>query len=179
MLAALGAKFTIACPAFPENGRTIYQGHLFVGKQLLSDSSMRNHPLTPMTDANLVRVLGRQTKAKVDLVPLAVVRDGAAAIAKSFERMTAEGVTYAIVDATEDRHLLEIGSACADLPLITGGSGIALGLPENFRRRGFLQPSDDAETMPDVGGTAAVLAGSCSAATLSQIEAFAKNLSPF
>ena len=134
----MGAKFTIACPAFPENGRTIYQGHLFVGKQLLSDSSMRNHPLTPMTDANLVRVLGRQTKAKVDLVPLPVVREGATAIAKSFERLTAEGVTYAIVDATEDRHLLEIGSACADLPLITGGSGIALGLPENFRRRGLL-----------------------------------------
>jgi uncharacterized protein YgbK (DUF1537 family) len=136
---------------------------------------MRNHPLTPMTDANLVRVLGRQTKAKVDLVPLSVVREGAAAIAKAFERLTAEGVTYAIVDATEDRHLLEIGSACADLPLITGGSGIALGLPENFRRRGLLKSAVDAEVVPEIGGAAAVLAGSCSAATLGQIETFAKS----
>src|SRR5262245_34611617 len=174
LLAALGARFAIACPAFPENGRTIYQGHLFVGKQLLSDSSMRDHPLTPMTDANLVRVLGRQTNAKVDLVPLSVVRGGATEIAKSFERFTAEGVTYAIVDATEDRHLLEIGAACTDLPLITGGSGVALGLPENFRRRGLLSPAADAGALPDVGGSAAVLAGSCSAATLKQIETFAK-----
>ena len=174
LLAALGAKFTIACPAFPENGRTIYQGHLFVGKQLLSDSSMRNHPLTPMTDANLVRVLGRQTKAKVDLVPLPVVRDGAAAISSTFAKLVADGVTYAIVDATEDRHLLEIGVACTDLPLITGGSGIALGLPENFRRRGLLGSVAEVDAMPEVGGTAAVLAGSCSAATLGQIETFAK-----
>jgi uncharacterized protein YgbK (DUF1537 family) len=175
LLSASGAKFTIACPAFPENGRTIYQGHLFVGPQLLSDSSMRNHPLTPMTDANLVRVLGRQTKAKVGLVPLPVVREGAAAIATAFERLTADGVTYAIVDATEDRHLTEIGAACAGLPLITGGSGIALGLPENFRRAGLLKSAADAEAMPVVGGTAAVLAGSCSAATLGQIETFAKS----
>ncbi|MFM9843560.1 MAG: 3-oxo-tetronate kinase [Dongiaceae bacterium] len=175
LLAALAAKFTIACPAFPENGRTVYQGHLFVGRQLLSDSSMRNHPLTPMTDANLVRVLSRQTTAKVDLVPLSVVREGAAAIAKCFEQLIAAGVTYAIVDATEDRQLLGIGAACADLPLITGGSGIALGLPENFRRRGLLQSSAAAETMPDVGGTSAILAGSCSAASLGQIETFAKS----
>jgi 3-dehydrotetronate 4-kinase len=175
LLAALSAKFTIACPAFPENGRTIYQGHLFVGGQLLSDSSMRDHPLTPMTDSNLVRVLGRQTKARVDLVPLSIVRDGAAAIEKAFARLTAEGTTYAIVDATEDRHLIEIGAACAGLPLITGGSGIALGFPENFRRRGLLGAAGDADTLPKVGGSAAVIAGSCSAATLGQIDAFAKS----
>jgi uncharacterized protein YgbK (DUF1537 family) len=175
LLAALGAKFTIACPAFPENGRTIYQGHLFVGSQLLSDSSMRHHPLTPMTDADLVRVLGRQTKAKVDLVPLSTVRDGAASIAEAFARLTAGGVTYAIVDATEDRHLLEIGAACADLPLLTGGSGIALGLPENFRRRGLLRTKSDPGSMPEIGGSGAVVAGSCSAATLGQIENFTKS----
>jgi uncharacterized protein YgbK (DUF1537 family) len=135
---------------------------------------MRNHPLTPMTDASLVRFLGRQTKAKVDLVPLPVVREGAAAMAKAFARLTAEGVAYAIVDATEDRHLLDIGAACADLPLITGGSGIALGLPENFRSRGLLKSATDADAIPEVRGTAAVLAGSCSAATLGQIAAFAK-----
>ena len=173
LLARLGAKFTIACPAFPENGRTIYQGHLFVGRQLLSDSSMRHHPLSPMTDANLVRVLGRQTKAKVDLVPLSVVSEGSAAIAACFSHLAAEGFAYAIVDATEDRHLLEIAAACADLPLITGGSGIALGLPENFRRKGLLAGGTDLDTAPPVGGSGAILAGSCSAATLAQIEAFA------
>jgi 3-dehydrotetronate 4-kinase len=170
LLADLGESFTIACPAFPENQRTIYLGHLFVGRMLLSDSSMRNHPLTPMTDSNLVRVLGRQTKAKVDLVPFAVVNQGAQAIAADFARLRAAGVTHAIVDATEDRHLLEIGAACAEMKLITGGSGIALGLPENFRRQGLLSTVDAADALPKVAGKEAVIAGSCSAATLLQVE---------
>ena len=169
LLADLGETFTIACPAFPENKRTIYLGHLFVGDLLLSDSSMRNHPLTPMTDANLVRVLGRQTKGKVELVPLAVVNRGAQTIAEAFARLRAAGVRYAIVDAVEDRHLLDIGAACGEMRLVTGGSGIALGLPENFRRRGALSTTGGADTLPRVGGGAAVIAGSCSAATLAQI----------
>jgi uncharacterized protein YgbK (DUF1537 family) len=170
LLADLGETFTIACPAFPENKRTIYLGHLFVGDLLLSDSSMRNHPLTPMTDANLVRVLGRQTKGKVALVPYAVVSRGVLAIAEAFARLRASGARYAIVDAVEDRHLLDIGTACADMRLVTGGSGIALGLPDNFRRAGTLRTIGGADALPAVGGHAAVVAGSCSAATLAQIE---------
>ncbi len=170
LLADLGETFTVACPAFPENRRTVYLGHLFVGDVLLSDSSMRNHPLTPMTDANLVRVLGRQTKAKVGLVPLGVVSRGPQAIAEEFARLRADRARYAVVDAVEDRHLLNIGAACSDMRLVTGGSGIALGLPENFRRRGLLRTSGGADTLPAVGGYAAVVAGSCSAATLAQIE---------
>jgi uncharacterized protein YgbK (DUF1537 family) len=170
LLADLGGSFTIACPAFPENKRTIYLGHLFVGDVLLSESSMRHHPLTPMTDANLVRVLRRQTTAKVDLVPFPVVSQGAAAIAADFARLRAAGVTYAIVDATEDRHLLEIGAVCADLKLITGGSGIALGLPDNFRRQGLLSTLAAADALPAIAGQEAVIAGSCSAATLQQVE---------
>ncbi len=169
LLADLGETFTIACPAFPENKRTIYLGHLFVGGVLLSDSSMRTHPLTPMTDANLVRVLGRQTKAKVGLVPFGAVSRGPQAIGADFARLRADGVRYAIVDAVEDRHLLDIGMACADMRLVTGGSGIALGLPENFRRRGALRTAGGADVLPAVGGSAAVIAGSCSAATLTQI----------
>jgi len=169
LLADLGETFTIACPAFPENKRTIYLGHLFVGGVLLSDSSMSNHPLTPMTDANLVRVMGRQTKAKVGLVPFGVVSRGPQAIAEDLVRLRADGMSYAIVDAVEDRHLLDIGAACAEMRLITGGSGIALGLPENFRRRGMLRTTGGADTLPAVGGYAAVIAGSCSAATLAQI----------
>jgi uncharacterized protein YgbK (DUF1537 family) len=170
LLADLGETFAIACPAFPENRRTIYLGHLFVGDVLLSDSSMRSHPLTPMTDANLVRVLGRQTTAKVGLVPFGVVNRGPQVIAADFARLRAEGAAYAIVDAVEDRHLLDIGAACADLRLITGGSGIALGLPENFRRRGLLPTTGGADVLPAIGGDAAVIAGSCSAATLAQID---------
>ena len=135
---------------------------------------MRDHPLTPMTDANLVRVLGRQTTATVDLVPLSIVRDGATAIAKSFERLTAAGVTYAVVDATEDRHLLAIGKACTDLPLLTGGSGVALGLPANFRRRGLLGSATECDTMPRSAAATAVLPAVARPPRSRQIETFAK-----
>jgi uncharacterized protein YgbK (DUF1537 family) len=164
-----GAPFTIACPAFPETGRTIYLGHLFVGNQLLSDSAMRQHPLTPMTDANLVRVLARQTRNKVDLVPLPIVRQGVAAIETAFAELTRQGAGYAVVDAVEDRDLIALGEACAGLRLITGGSGAAIGLPANFRRAGLIPERMDVEPLPTVGGLGAVLAGSCSPATLGQV----------
>ena len=169
LAAELQAGIVPVCPAFPENGRTIYQGHLFVGAQLLSDSPMRNHPLTPMTDANLVRVLGRQTRAKVDLVPYRVVTQGAEAIGSAFAKLQARGVAYAVVDSLEDENLRALGEACADLKLASGGSGAAMGLPENFRRSGLLQQRGGEEALPAAGGKAAVLSGSCSQATLGQI----------
>jgi len=167
--AELGAGIVPVCPAFPENGRTIYQGHLFVGTQLLSDSPMRNHPLTPMTDSNLVRVLGRQTKSPVDLVPYRGVRQGAAAIRANFQALQTRNVAYAVVDALEDANLRDLGGACADLKLASGGSGAAMGLPENFRRAGLLSVRGGEEPLPAAGGAAAVLSGSCSQATLAQI----------
>ncbi|HZA65565.1 MAG TPA: 3-oxo-tetronate kinase [Geminicoccaceae bacterium] len=170
LLEALGADFTIACPALPENGRSIYQGHLFVGDRLLSDTHMRHHPLTPMTDSNLVRVLQRQSKALVGLVPYPVVEQGPEAIRARFGELRAEGARQAIADAVSDRHLLALGAAAVDLALITGGSGIAMGLPENFRRRGLLAAGAAADRLPPAPGLAAILAGSCSAATLEQIE---------
>ena len=133
LLDALGAEFTIACPAFPETGRTIFKGHLFVGDLLLSDTHMRTHPLTPMTDASLVRVLQAQTARRVGLVPFDVVRRGPDAIRARFAELRAEGCAYAVTDAIEDEDLRRLGTACRDLVLITGGSGIAMGLPENFR----------------------------------------------
>jgi 3-dehydrotetronate 4-kinase len=168
--AELATDFATVCPAFPETRRTIYLGHLFVGDTLLSDSPMRNHPLTPMTDANLVRVLGRQTKASVGLVPVTTVRQGAAAIQEAFNTLRRRGTVYAVVDATEDEDLRQLGTACADLTLMTGGSGAAMGLPENFRRVGLLEGRPGAENLPSVGGAAAVLSGSCSPATLAQVE---------
>ncbi len=164
LLDALGASFTVACPAFPTNKRTVYLGHLFVGEQLLSDSPMKDHPLTPMRDANLVRVLGRQTRRKVGLVALPTVRQGAAAMRTAFGKLKDSGHAYAIVDAVADEDLLALGAACAELPLLTGGSGIAMGLPENFGVRG----GGDA-ALPAVGGHAAVLSGSCSAQSNAQV----------
>lgn len=144
LLDAAGGGFTIACPAFPENGRTIYRGHLFVGDLLLNESGMENHPLTPMKDANLVRVLQRQTESKVGLLRYDAIGLGAAAVRASIEQLRAEGARFAIADALSDRDLYVLGEACADLPLVTGGSGIALGLPANFRRAGLLPERDNA-----------------------------------
>jgi uncharacterized protein YgbK (DUF1537 family) len=170
LLDALGADLTIACPALPENGRSIYQGHLFVGDRLLSDTHMRHHPLTPMTDSNLVAVLQRQSQAPVGLLPYAVVDQGPGAIRARLAALRGAGVRQAIADALCERHLLDLGEAAAGLGLITGGSGIAMGLPANFRRNGRLDESAPADALAPVAGPAAVLAGSCSAATLGQIE---------
>jgi uncharacterized protein YgbK (DUF1537 family) len=169
LLKRLGSGFALACPAFPTNGRTIYLGHLFVGNALLNESGMENHPLTPMTDANLVRVLGRQTDGAVGLVSFTTIEQGAAATRQAMMRLAEQGRRYAIMDAVTDQHLLAIGEAAAQHALITGGSGVAMGLPENFRRAGLLPARGDAASLPPMQGMAAVVAGSCSRATLGQI----------
>jgi len=171
LVATLDCGFALACPAFPANARTVYQGHLFVGTALLSESGMEQHPLTPMRDPNLVRVLGRQSEGAVGLVPFATVEQGPSAIRSAMTALKEQGRRYAIVDALTDAHLRAIGEAAAGHALITGGSGVAMGLPENFRRAGLLAASVDAGRLPDVSGAAAVLAGSCSRATLGQIAA--------
>ena len=172
LLDALGENFTIACPALPENGRTVYQGHLFVGEKLLAASSMRYHPITPMTDSNLVAVLGRQSRGKVGLIPFDTVDQGPDAIRAAIEKLRSQGVRQAIADAVTNRHLISLGHAAEDLRLITGGSGIAMGLPDNFRDSGLLGQSSRADRLPEVDGHAAILAGSCSTTTLGQIEKF-------
>ncbi|MBV9489955.1 MAG: four-carbon acid sugar kinase family protein [Verrucomicrobia bacterium] len=169
LMDGLGTGFTIACPAFPDNRRTVYQGHLFVGDALLNESGMQHHPLTPMTDANLVRLLKAQAKRPVGLVDYRVVSQGADAIVERFDALRSEGYGWAIVDALSDADLRQIGAACADLPLVTAGSGLALGLPQNFRQQGLLAENAGAGTLPETGGWRAVLAGSCSAATQAQV----------
>jgi uncharacterized protein YgbK (DUF1537 family) len=171
LMQALKTDFTIACPAFPANGRTIYKGYLFVGEELLSESGMRNHPLTPMSDPSLVRVLQRQVAGRVGLVEYHTVAQGTAAIATRFAELRAEGVSFAVTDALTNHDLVSIGAACADMPLITGGSGIALGLPENFRKRNLLARLDAADRLPETGGLRAVISGSCSVATQKQVAA--------
>lgn len=173
LLADLDTDFTIACPSFPANGRTVYQGHLFVHDRPISESPMRHHPLTPMTDPDLVRFLGKQTRLKVGLVPLDVVLQGPDAIRKAFGQRRADGVRIAIVDAVTDQDLLAVGRACAGMDLVTGGSGVAMALGESLLPRdvGHRQDSD---AVPAIEGRAAVLSGSCSAATNEQVDVASK-----
>jgi uncharacterized protein YgbK (DUF1537 family) len=170
LMQALGTDLTIVCPAFPANGRTIYKGHLFVGDQLLSDSPMRNHPLTPMTDSSLVRLMAGQSQLKVGLVTRETVAQGAYAVTQAFETARAKGEQVLVVDALTDADLRVIGEAVSGLGLITGGSGIALGLPENFRRAGLMRPSGDRAAFSAPAGRSMILAGSCSEATRGQIK---------
>jgi uncharacterized protein YgbK (DUF1537 family) len=169
LMGALHTDFTIACPAFPENGRTVFRGHLFVGDQLLSESGMRDHPLTPMTDSNLVRVLQAQSRGRVGLVRHDTVARGAPAVRSRFDALRAEDVRLAVADAVDDADLRTLAQACASLPLITAGSGVALGLPAVYAEQGWLRPADQAAALPAVGGAAAVVSGSCSAATNAQV----------
>lgn len=177
LLAALGSDFTLACPAFPENGRTIFRGHLFVQDQLLNESGMQHHPLTPMSDANLVRVLQAQTGLNVGLLRYDSIARGAEQVRARISELRAQGVGIAIADAVSNEDLYTLGTACADLPLLTGGSGLALGLPENFRRAGKLRNLDAAQLTPVPGGEV-VLAGSASLATNGQVAAWLEAARP-
>ena len=171
LLALTGAHLTIACPSFPAAGRTTYKGHLFVNDALLSDSPLKDHPLNPMHDANLVRVLGRQTKLPVGLVPISTIWKGEAAVREAFAAQLAAGKRILIVDTLQDEDLRIIGAACSDMALVTGGSGIALGLAANFVKAGKVAVRASAAKMQAPLGRAVVLAGSCSVATRGQIAA--------
>jgi uncharacterized protein YgbK (DUF1537 family) len=164
LLDALGERCTVLCPAYPDNGRTVYQGHLFVDDTLLSDSAMRHHPLTPMTDSDLRRVLAAQSTQPVGLLPHAVLRAPEGAARAHLDRLTAQGIRLVIADTTGNEDLPVIERATRHLRLVTGGSGLAhvLPPPRAARRQA---PADRIET---AHGPAAVLAGSVSAATLGQ-----------
>jgi len=168
LMDALQTDFTIATPAFPDNGRTVFKGYLFAGNVLLNESGMQNHPLTPMTDPNLVRVMQAQTQRTVGLIDHTVVARGAAAIGERIAALKAEGVGVAIVDATSNDDLLRMGPALKDMPLVTAGSGVAIGLPANWG----LAPSSTASQLPPAQGLRAVVSGSCSQATNRQVAHF-------
>lgn len=163
----LGAGIAIVCPAFPATGRTLYRGHLFIGDRLLSESGMENHPLTPMTDPDIRRWLRRQTAVDVALVSYPTVRQGVEAVAAALAEAEAQGARLAVVDAVTDDDLRVIGSAADGAKLVTGGSGMAIGLPENFRRAGKLDAAQSA--FVGVDGPGAVISGSCSRASQAQL----------
>ena len=168
LMDALESDFTIATPAFPDNGRTVFKGYLFAGNVLLNESGMQNHPLTPMQDANLVRVMQAQTKRPVDLIDYRTVAQGEAAIRERIAALRAQGVGVAVVDATSNADLLLLGPALKGMPLVTAGSGVAIGLPANFG----LKPSVQASQLPAATGLQAVVSGSCSVATNGQVAHF-------
>nr|CBA30047.1 Uncharacterized protein HI1011 [Curvibacter putative symbiont of Hydra magnipapillata] len=170
--------FTIACPAFPVNQRTVFKGHLFVGDLLLSESGMRNHPLTPMTDSNLVRVMQAQTKRKVGLVAQDVVSAGPQMISKRFAELRAQGVGVAVVDAVSNDDLMQIGKALAGMPMVTAGSGVAIGLPQNWPQLQARDASTRADALPPARGLQAVVSGSCSVATNAQVLHFKQSGRP-
>jgi uncharacterized protein YgbK (DUF1537 family) len=167
-LEGAGAGFTIATPAFPDNQRAVFKGHLFVGDVLLHESGMQHHPLTPMTDSNLVRVLQAQCTRRVGSMDYRVVSRGATAIRARISELRAHGVGIAIVDAISNDDLHAIGAAVRDMPLVTAGSGIAIALPANFD----IAPSDAAGALPPAHGLRAIVSGSCSAATQRQVASF-------
>jgi len=169
LLGELKADLAIVTPAFPENGRTVFKGHLFVGDQLLSDSPMRQHPLTPMTDANLVRVMQAQLRhSRAGLIEHRTVSAGVAAVRARMAALRAEGVAFAIADAVDDGHLRTLAEAGRELALVVAGSGLAIGIPAMFG----LSPSVTAAELPAARGTRAIVSGSCSAATNAQVAAF-------
>ncbi len=168
LMDAMGTDFTIATPAFPDNGRTVFKGHLFVGDVLLNESGMQNHPLTPMTDANLVRVLQAQCRRTVGLIDHKTVAQGAQAIGARIAALRAGGMGLAIVDAVSNDDLLRLGLALKGMPLVTAGSGVAIGLPQNWG----LKASSTASALPPPRGLQAVVSGSCSLATNRQVAAF-------
>jgi uncharacterized protein YgbK (DUF1537 family) len=169
-----GADFAIATPAFPDNQRTVFKGYLFVGDVLLSESGMQNHPLTPMTDSNLVRVLQAQSRRKVGLIDYKVVAQGETAICARISELRNQGVGLAIVDAVSNDDLMRLGPALKGMPLLTAGSGVAIGLGANFD----IAPSTTASALPAATGLKAVVSGSCSLATNRQVSAFVESGRP-
>jgi uncharacterized protein YgbK (DUF1537 family) len=179
LLDALDCGTTLACPALPEMGRTVFRGHLFVGDRLLSRSGMEHHPLNPMREPNLVEVLQRQTAAKVGLLRYDAMAAGPEEVRRRLDRLEAEGVRIAIADAISQADLLVLGSACAQRPLLTGGSGLGFGVACALSRAGNASPNASPTAPPAVAGGAAVIAGSCSSATAAQVADWSRSHSAF
>ncbi|MGH6946668.1 MAG: 3-oxo-tetronate kinase [Kiloniellales bacterium] len=172
LAANLGEGGVVVCPAFPEAGRTLYQGHLFVHDRLLCESGMEHHPLNPMTESDIRRWLRRQCREPVGFIPRAVVQSGPDRLRAALAACAGNGETLVVVDAIDNGDLVSIGQASAKARLVTGGSGIALALPRNFIAAGLA--SGHSGSYHGVSGAEAILAGSCSCATRHQIEIHAE-----
>lgn len=173
LMADLGTNQTIYCPAFPENGRSIFMGNLFVGQQPLAESPMKDHPLTPMRDSNLMRLLEPQVTKPVGLVDRLTVAKGAQSISSALKGLEAQGIAHIVVDAVADDDLSYIAEACHTMPLLTGGSALAMPLPALYAAQDAGELATTAVAKPDVDMPAIILSGSCSAMTRSQVAHYA------
>jgi uncharacterized protein YgbK (DUF1537 family) len=174
----LGVRQTLFCPALCELDRTVYQGHMFGGAQLLGESAKRFDPLTPMTDSNLVRVLQAQSRRKAGLVSYEAVDAGPDAVQAACERLERDDAQLLLVDALCERHLATIAATAVDWPLLTGNSSIAAHLPPLWLQKGLI-PEFSTAALPAVQGPGAVLAGSVASQTLGQLDRFARRHSVF
>jgi uncharacterized protein YgbK (DUF1537 family) len=175
LMTQLGADQTIYCPAFPENGRSIFMGNLFVGQHPLAESPMKDHPLTPMRDSNLMRLLRPQVSGEVGLVDRLCVARGVDAVRAELARLAAAGVAHVVVDAVADADLDVIAAACRDFKLLTGGSALAMPLPGLHRASGLLQDAGGGPGWQAPQGGALILSGSCSAMTQKQVAAYQRH----
>ncbi|CAI1527151.1 3-oxo-tetronate kinase [Serratia proteamaculans] len=166
LLDALGESQTVISPALPVNGRTVYQGYLFVLDQLLSESGMRHHPVTPMTDSNLLRLMEAQAQGRCGLVTAAEMDRGAITVTEKLRQLAQQGIRYAVLDTLNEQHLLTQGEALKNMKLVTGGSGLAIGLARQWAQPGQVSPQ--AAGAPQ-GEKAVVLSGSCSIMTNQQV----------
>ena len=179
LMAELDCDQTIYCPAFPENGRAIFMGNLFVGEQPLHESPMKDHPLTPMRDSNLMRLLEPQVQGKVGLANRLVVARGVDALRARLAELKAEGVAHVVVDAVANEDLTIISEACRDMSLMTGGSAIAMPLPGLYLDDGVLSADAPKPSKPTLAPGQIVLSGSCSAMTRKQVAAFSQQADSF
>lgn len=178
LMTDLGIRQTVYCPAFPENGRTVFMGNLFVGQQPLAESPMRDHPLTPMRDSNLMRLLNPQVQGSVGLVDRTTVAQGEQAIQKALEALATQNIAHAVIDAVDDTDLERIASACRTMPLLTGGSALAMSLPALYRSEGLISRDTALPSAPRLARTTVVLSGSCSAMSNRQVEHYIRQGAP-
>ncbi|MBY6197832.1 3-oxo-tetronate kinase [Vibrio hangzhouensis] len=171
LLVELGESFTLVCPALPVNGRTVYNGHLFVFEELLCESGMRNHPVTPMTDSSLLRMMNAQSKGQSGLVSCQTVEQGPESVTRRFEELKSQKINYAIVDALNSQHLDILGQAAKSIKLVTGGSGLAAGLAKNWSSQ-LEDQSDAKQAGYPRKAPAVVFSGSCSVMTNQQVSVY-------
>lgn len=171
LMDALQADITIICPALPVNGRTVYKGYLFVYDELLNESGMKNHPLNPMTDAKISRIMEVQSGGRAGNLYADIVDQGSEVVRKEIQKARAEGFRYVVVDTLSEEHLDIIARACSDLVLVTGGSGLAAGLAKLTDRSGDAVAAAIATGAPRKN-PGVILSGSCSTATNRQVQIY-------
>ena len=175
LMADLGSAQTLYCPAFPENGRTVYMGNLFVGAKPLAESPMKDHPLTPMRDSNLLRLLAPQVSGNAGLINRTTIAKDADAIRTQMANLADLHIANVVTDAIDNQDLRAIAAASHQLPLLTGGSALAMMLPEVYHNSGLLPETTPSAPLPDLGDSRLVLAGSCSARTREQVAHYLQN----